>query len=79
MKVCVQMTLMVTDMGMIPVGEEVIAVAGTGRVEFEAGGGVDTVIVIETVKSKDFFKLDMPISQAKREGRKIKEILCKPR
>ena len=37
---------------------------GAGRVEFEAGGGADTAIVIETVKSKDFFKLGMLESSA---------------
>ncbi len=79
MKVCVQMNLMVSDLGIIPVGEEVIAVAGTGREDFPTGGGADTAIVIEAVKSEDFFKLDLPQSKSKIIGRKIKEILCKPR
>ena len=79
MKVCVQMNLMVSDLGLLPVGEEVIAVAGTGREDFPTGGGADTAIVIETVKSEDFFKLDLPQSRSKIIGRKIKEILCKPR
>lgn len=79
MKVCVQMNLMVSDLGLLPVGEEVIAVAGTGREDFSIGGGADTAIVIETVRSKDFFKLDLPQSKSKIIGRKIKEILCKPR
>ena len=79
MKVCVQMNLIVSDLGLIPVGEEVIAVAGTGREDFPTGGGADTAIVTETVKSPDFFKLDLPQSQTKIIGRKIKEILCKPR
>jgi hypothetical protein len=79
MKVCVQMTLIVSDLGLLPVGEEVIAVAGTGREDFKTGGGADTAIVIETVKSKDYFKLDLPQSKTKIIGRKIKEILCKPR
>ena len=79
MKVCVQMNIMTTDLGLIPAGEEVIAVAGTGREDFPAGGGADTAIVTETVKSSEFFKLDLPQSQTKIIGRKIKEILCKPR
>jgi len=79
MKVCVQMNLIVSDLGLIPVGEEVIAVAGTGREDFPTGGGSDTAIVTETVKSSDFFKLNLPQSQTKIIGRKIKEILCKPR
>ena len=79
MKVCVQMNLIVSDLGLIPVGEEVVAVAGTGREDFPVGGGADTAIVTETVKSQDFFKLDLPQSQTKIIGRKIKEVLCKPR
>ena len=79
MKVCVEMNLMVSDLGLLPVGEEVIAVAGTGPVDFPSGGGADTAVVIETVRSSDFFKLDLPQSKSKIVGRKIKEILCKPR
>jgi hypothetical protein len=73
------MNLMVSDLGLLPVGEEVIAVAGTGPVDFPSGGGADTAVVVETVKSSDFFKLDLPQSKSKIVGRKIKEILCKPR
>jgi hypothetical protein len=79
MKVCVQMTLIATDLGILPTGIEAIAIAGTGRVDYSQGGGADTAIIIETVKSKDFLHLDLPISQSKEQGRKIKEILCKPR
>ena len=79
MKVCVQMNLIISDLGILPVGEEVIAVAGTGREDFPTGGGADTAIVTETVRSEDFFKLDLPQSRTKIMGRKIKEILCKPR
>lgn len=79
MKVCVEMTLIATDLGILAAGEEVIAIAGTGRYGFEEGGGADTAIVIEAVESKDFFDFDVPALQSKREGRKIKEILCKPR
>ena len=79
MKVCVQMALIVSDLGVVPVGGDVLAVAGTGREDFPAGGGADTAIVVETVESKDFFKLDLPQSKTKIIGRKIKEILCRPR
>ena len=79
MKVCVEMTLIATDMGYLPVGEEVIAVAGTGRVAFPEGGGADTAIVIEGVKSMEFFETTLPELERKKKGRKIKEILCKPR
>jgi len=78
-KVCVEMTLIVTDLGMLTAGEEVIAVAGTGRYGFEQGGGADTAILIEAVRSEDFFHFDVPALQSKKEGRRIKEILCKPR
>ena len=79
MKVCAQMNVIVSNLGLIPVGEEVIAVAGTGREDFPTGGEADKAIVTETVKSENFFKLDLPQSKTKIIGRKIKEILCKPR
>lgn len=79
MKVCVEMTLIATDLGILAAGEEVITIAGTGRYGFEERGGADTAIVIEAVESKDFFDFDVPALQSKREGRKIREILCKPR
>ena len=79
MKVCVQMALIASDLGILPVGEDVIAVAGTGREDFPAGGGADTAVVVETVRSEDFFHLDLPQSQTKIIGRKVKEILCRPR
>ena len=68
-----------SDLDLVPIGEEIIAIAGTGREDFPAGGGADTAIICETVKSKDFFKMDLPQSKTKIIGRKIKEILCKPR
>jgi hypothetical protein len=79
MKVCVEMTLIATDRGYLPVEEEVIAVAGTGRFEFPEGGGADTAIVIEGVKSTEFFETKLNELERKKKGRRIKEILCKPR
>jgi len=79
MKVCVEMALNATDLGHLPVGEEAIAVAGTGRVDFPEGGGADTAIVVEGVKSAEFFETTLSELERKRRGRKIKEILCKPR
>jgi hypothetical protein len=38
----------------------------------------DTAIVMEVVKGNGFFKIDLPPGQKKKEGRKIKELLCKP-
>jgi len=79
MKVCIEITLIATDMDYLPVGEEVIAVAGTGRVDFPEGGGADTAIVIEGVKSKEYFATTLTELKRKKKGRRIKEILCKPR
>jgi len=79
MKVSVQVVLMATETGMVEEGEEVISLGGTGTIEFEAGGGVDTAIVMEAVKGDGFFKIDLPPGRKKKEGRKIKELLCKPR
>ena len=79
MKVCVQEVLMAAEAGMVDVGEEVIALGGTGTVEYEAGGGCDTAIVMEAVRGENFFNLDQSIHEKKMQGKKIKEILCKPR
>ena len=79
MKVCVQMSLIASDLGILNEGETVIAVAGTGREDFPSGGGADTAIIIESTKSEKFFKLNLPQSETKIIGRKIKEILCRPK
>jgi hypothetical protein len=79
MKVCVQMTLIATDLGYLPDGEEAIAIAGTGREGFPEGGGADTAIIMEGVTGDEFFKPSMTEIERKRKGRRIKEILCKPR
>jgi uncharacterized protein len=49
MKVCVEITAMAADAGLIP-PEDIIAVAGTGR-------GADTVCVIKADSSNRFFKI----------------------
>ena len=49
-KVCCEMIMMAADAGLVPEGEEVLAVAGTGR-------GADTVSVIRAVPSKRFLDL----------------------
>lgn len=79
MKVSIQVVLMATETGLLEEGEEVISLGGTGTIEYEAGGGVDTAIIMEAVKGDGFFKIDLPPGQKKNEGRKIKELLCKPR
>lgn len=47
-KVCVEVAVMALDAGIIPYGEEVIAVAGSG-------GGADTAVVIVPAHSPHFF------------------------
>jgi hypothetical protein len=49
-KVCCEIVMMAVDAGLIPEGEEVLSVAGTGR-------GADSVLVIRSAASKRFFDL----------------------
>ena len=49
-KVCCEIVMMATDAGLIPEGEEVLAVAGTAR-------GADTVMVLKSSTSKRFLDL----------------------
>ena len=49
-KVCCEIVMMAADAGLIPEGEEVIAVAGTGQ-------GADTVTVLKAMPSKRFLDL----------------------
>lgn len=48
MKVCLEITSMAMDAGMIPFGEEVIAIAGSGS-------GADTAIVVSPAHGANFF------------------------
>lgn len=52
MKVCFEITLMAADAGAIPIGENVIAVAGQGN-------GANTAIVIKSANTSSFFNLDV--------------------
>lgn len=45
-KVCVEISVMALDSGMIPYGESIIAVAGTGR-------GADAAVIIKPAHAKD--------------------------
>jgi uncharacterized protein len=47
-KVCLEISVMALDAGLIPFGEEIIAVGGTGR-------GADTALVIMPAHSSQFF------------------------
>ena len=49
LKVCVEIGVMALDAGLIPFGEEVVAVAGSGR-------GADTACVIVPAHSNNFFE-----------------------
>ena len=48
LKVCVEISVMALDAGLIPYGEEIIAVAGSG-------GGADTAVIIVPAHSTHFF------------------------
>lgn len=48
-KVCVEIAVMALDAGLIPFGEPVIAVGGTGR-------GADTAVIITPYHASDIFK-----------------------
>ena len=52
MKVCFEIVVMAADAGAIPIGVNVIAVAGQGR-------GADTALVIKSANTGRFFDLDV--------------------
>ena len=60
-KVCCEIVMMAADAGLIPEGEEIVAVAGTGR-------GADTVAIIRSVTSKRFLELKVLEILAKPRG-----------
>ena len=60
-KVCCEIVMMAADAGLIPEGEEIIAVAGTGQ-------GADTVIIIRAATSKRFLDLKVLEILAKPRG-----------
>ena len=49
-KVACEITLMATDAGLIPVGEEIIAIGGRAH-------GIDTAVILTPVNSKDLFNM----------------------
>jgi hypothetical protein len=51
-KVCVEITIMAADAGLIPLDRDVIAIGGTGR-------GADTALVIKPVTTSRFFNLEI--------------------
>ena len=50
MKVVCEISLMAADAGLVQTGEDIIAIAGTGR-------GADTAVVLKPVNTNDFFDL----------------------
>lgn len=60
-KVCCEIVMMAADAGLIPEGEEILAVAGTGR-------GADSVMLIRSAVSKRFFDLKVLEILAKPRG-----------
>lgn len=52
MKVCVEISLMAADAGLVRVGEPCVAVGGTGR-------GADTAVVLAPVNAQQFFDLQV--------------------
>jgi len=63
-KVCVEIAIMACDAGYVELGEDTIAVAGSGT-------GLDSAIVISAAHSDEMFDKD--------KGFKIREVICKPR
>ncbi len=51
-KVCVEITIMAADAGLISVDREIIAIGGTGR-------GADTALVIKPATASRFFELQI--------------------
>ncbi|MGC9346370.1 MAG: pyruvate kinase alpha/beta domain-containing protein, partial [Candidatus Bathyarchaeales archaeon] len=51
-KVCVEITLMAADAGLIPVDKDIVAIAGTGR-------GADTALRIKPANTSRFFELQV--------------------
>jgi len=62
-KVCVEITVMAADAGLIPADRNVIAMAGTSK-------GVDTALVIKPANSSSFFDLEVKEVIAKPRSRK---------
>jgi hypothetical protein len=64
MKVCVEIAVMAADVGLVPIDQDIMTVAGTGR-------GADTVVVLRPVNGNYLFDLHikeivaMPMMRAK--------------
>lgn len=49
-KVACEISIMAADAGLVPVGEEIMAIGGRGH-------GIDTAVILTPVNSKDLFNL----------------------
>ena len=77
LKVIMEITSIAVDAGIVAEGEEIVAIAGTGRWAFPPGGGADTAVVVTPGPSSEHgpdYALPM-----KPERRRVREILCLPR
>jgi len=77
LKVIMEITSIAVDAGIVAEGEEIVAIAGTGRWAFPPGGGADTAVVVTPGPSSEHgpdYALPM-----KPERRRVREILCMPR
>jgi len=63
-KVCVEMSIMCADAGLVNSSEEIAVIAGTGR-------GADTACVIQPAST--------PFAWDRQKGLRVREILCRPR
>ena len=54
MKVAAQSVALATDRGSVVEGEAVLAVAGTGPIDFAEGGGADTALVMTAGPSSEY-------------------------
>ncbi len=61
-KVCFEIAVMAKDAGLVPHGEEIIAIAGTGR-------GADTAMVLKPGHGQDFFSTEVMEYICKPRGR----------
>ena len=73
-KVCMDISMVASEMGTVSEEKEIITVAGTGASGFDDGGGADTALIMIPRKSDQF-----NILPEKSKRREIKEIICKPR
>ena len=51
-KVCLEISVMALDAGLIPYGQPIVAIGGTGR-------GADTAWILKPAHAKDFFRSEM--------------------